>query len=111
MTDDENHIGAAVPVTGESRAYLNPRQLVSYREHRRQLAQWMQNLGKDPEKANGYAESTVKTRTARLDKFYRWVWKQEDGYTEAVSTSNAGAWMEFHGGGAGADLHERFANW
>ena len=94
MTDDENHVGPVVLVTGESRKYVNPRQLASYREHRRQLAEWMLNLGKHPEKAEGYAESTVKTRMARLDKFYRWVWEQEDGYTEAVTTSHADAWMK-----------------
>lgn len=91
MTDDENHVGPAVLVTEESRQYVNPRQLASYREHRRQLARWMIDLGKDPEKANEHAESTVKTRMTRLDRFYRWVWKQEGGYTEDISTSHADA--------------------
>jgi hypothetical protein len=56
MTDDENHVGAAVLVTGESRQCVTPRQ----------LARWMQNLGKGPEKASGYAESTVSDRYPTL---------------------------------------------
>jgi integrase len=94
LTDSENHVGEIVLVTEESRKYVNPRQLASYREHRRQLAEWMLNLGKTPEKAEGYAEATAKTRMHRLDKFYRWVWEEEGGYTESISTAHADAWMK-----------------
>lgn len=41
----------------------------------------MTNIGKSPEKGQGYAEDTVSGRAYRLDKFYRWVWSQEDRYT------------------------------
>lgn len=94
MTDDENHAGLATLVTTESRKHVNPRQQASLREHRRKQARWMLNLGKNPEKADGYAESTVKTRMARLDKFYRWVWNEEGGYTEDITVAHADAWMK-----------------
>jgi len=94
MTNDENHVGDIVLVTKESKKYVNPRQLASYREHRRQQAEWMLNLGKHPEKAEGYAETTARTRMARLDKFYRWVWQEEDSYTESITTAHADAWMK-----------------
>lgn len=94
MTDDENHVGGIVLVTDEARQYVNPRQLAAYREHRRKIAEWLLNLGKQPEKATGYADATVKTRMHRLDKFYRWVWKQEDQYTETITTAHADQWMK-----------------
>jgi site-specific recombinase XerD len=95
LTHSENHVGDAVLVTDEAKKYVNPRQLESYREHRRSLAQWMTHLGKNPEKATGYASSTVKTRMARLDKFYRWTWQnQTSGYTESIVTTHADAWMK-----------------
>lgn len=86
MTDDENLVGEIVLVTHNSKQYVNPRQLASHREHRRQLGEWMLELGKDPEKAEGYADATAKTRMHRLDEFYRWVWTHEaEGYTESIS--------------------------
>jgi len=81
-------------VTDESAEHLNPRQITSYREHRKQLIQWMLNLGKEPKKANGYAHTTAKTRAKRLDKFYRWVWTNYNGYTENITTEHADDWMK-----------------
>jgi site-specific recombinase XerD len=92
--DDENHVEGIVLVSREARKRLNPRQVESYREHRRSLAEWLLNIGKEPSKAEGYARSTSQTRMWRLDKFYRWVWDQEDGYTESITTTHADNWMQ-----------------
>jgi hypothetical protein len=93
--DDENHVDGIVLVSREAEKTLNPRQVESYREHRRKLAEWLLNLGKDPSKADGYAHSTSQVRMWRLDKFYRWVWNNRtDGYTEAITAAHADAWMQ-----------------
>lgn len=42
-----------------SKEQLNERQLVDYEQHRTEMIQWMLHLGKDPEKAEGYAVSTI----------------------------------------------------
>lgn len=81
-------------VPGPTEDWLNPQQLTSYREHRRDLIQWMLTLGKEPAKAAGYAEATADTRARRLDKFYRWVWAEEGRYTETITIDHADAWME-----------------
>jgi site-specific recombinase XerD len=73
---------------------MNPRQLTSYREHRKTLIKWTLDLGKEPKKANGYANATAKTRAKRLDKFYRWVWEHEDRYTENITTDHADRYMK-----------------
>jgi len=57
--------------------------------------EWLLDLGKDPEKAEGYAHSTVQMRMWRLDKFYRFVWNElDEGYTESISTEHADQWMQ-----------------
>jgi len=74
---------------------LNERQLVDYREHRRELLSWCLNFGKEPGKADGYAHDTVYTRAYRLDKFYRFVWTDlDEGYTPQVTPEHADEWMK-----------------
>lgn len=72
---------------------LTSRQLDDYTEHRVRLIEWMINIGKSPEKGQGYAEDTVSGRAYRLDKFYRWVWSQEDRYTTQITHEHANDWM------------------
>lgn len=91
-SDDNTYRGIPL-VTGKARELLNPRQEVVYREFRRDLAEWMLNLGKNPEKAEGYSDATVEMRMNRLDLFFRWVWEQEGQYTQDVTTEHADDWM------------------
>ena len=90
---DENKVDGIVLVTEDSQEYLNPRQEVTYREHRRELAEWMLALGKNPDKAEGYSYSTAKNRMNRLDLFYRFVWDREGRYIQDLTTSHADDWM------------------
>jgi len=90
---DENKVNGIPLVTNKARDYLNPRQEIAYREHRRELAEWMLNLGKNPEKAEGYSQSVAETRMNRLDMFYRWVWDQKGRYIQDMTTDHADAWM------------------
>lgn len=93
-SNQENKIKGITVVTEKSLDFLNPRQLESYRLHREKMIKWMLNLGKDPEKAQGYARATAETRAKRLEKFYRWVWAEEDKYTEVISTEHADLYMK-----------------
>jgi integrase len=89
------HVEDIVVVPEKSRNYLNQRQLVDYRSHRKQLLKWVLNLGKDPEKAEGYAHATARTRSYRLDRIYRWTWEnQSDGYTLEITTEDADAYLK-----------------
>jgi len=73
---------------------LTQREAVDYHEYRRQLAWWLLNFGKNPEKGEGYAEATVRTRGYLMDRFYQWVWKQEETYTTWVSPDQADRWVD-----------------
>ncbi|WP_246988426.1 tyrosine-type recombinase/integrase [Halorientalis marina] len=81
-------------VTEPSESYLNQRQLLDYREERTDCLQWLLTFGKNPDRAEGYAEGTVKPRSYRMDQFYRWVWDAEGGYTVNISHDHADAWMD-----------------
>ena len=76
-------------VSEPSRKQLNERQRVDYRAEREDCLQWLLAVGKTPKRGEGYARDTVKPRSARMDKFYRWVWTTDDGYTTQVTHSHA----------------------
>lgn len=81
-------------VTQASAAYLNQRQLLDYRSERKASIEWLLTFGKAPKQAEGYAPGTVKPRVARLDRFYRFVWENEGGYTANLSHDHADDWMQ-----------------
>jgi hypothetical protein len=81
-------------VTEPSESYLGHRQLVDYRSERRDCIEWRLAFGKNPERGEGYAEGTVKTRSYRMDQFYRWVWDRTGGYTINVTHDHADEWMK-----------------
>lgn len=45
--------------------------MLDSRNHREDLLEWLLVFGKNPETADGYARTTVKMRTDRMDQFYR----------------------------------------
>lgn len=94
MQDEREKVEDIVVVPKPSEEALNQRQLADYREHRKRLIKWVVNLGKDPEKAEGYAYDTARQRLYKIDQFYRWVWEQEDGYTLAITTAHADSYSK-----------------
>jgi site-specific recombinase XerD len=81
-----------VPEPTEER--LGQRQLFEYRDTREQCLSWLLARGKAPDRASGYARSTVKCRAYRIDQFYRWVWDDNAGYTTNVGHEEADRWLE-----------------
>jgi integrase len=81
-------------VTEPAETRLNPREEIAYREHRRQIAEWMVSVGKQPDRAEGFSLTTVRARMYRLDKFYRFVWNESGGFTTRITTGHADAWMQ-----------------
>jgi len=76
-----------------SREQLNKRQILDYETQRKECLDWLLAFGKNPKKAEGYAFQTVKNRSYRMDKFYRWVWEQEGRYTAAITHDHADDWL------------------
>jgi integrase len=90
---DDNKYRDIVLLTDKARHYLNPREEIAYQEHRRELAEWLLNLGKNPQKADGYSYSTAKNTMNRLDLFYRWIWQDEHRYVQDMTPEHANRWM------------------
>ena len=80
-----------------SEELLNERQYLDYRSERERCLDWLLTFGKDPEKATGYATSTVENRASRMDQFYRWVWEQEDGYTSNLTHDRGDGYLRHLG--------------
>ncbi|GAB3680496.1 hypothetical protein GCM10028857_03290 [Salinarchaeum chitinilyticum] len=80
-------------VSEPAEEFLNQKQLLDYRSEREDCLSWLLAFGKAPEKGEGYAVGTVNPRASRMDQFYRWVWRSEDGYTAHLDTDHADDWM------------------
>lgn len=87
--DPDNQLQGVTLVPEDSRQYLNERQVIDYKEHRRQWIRWLFTLGKDPERGDGYAHDTVRRRACDTDVFYRWFWERNDGYTIQITHDGA----------------------
>lgn len=94
MTTSREKIEGIVVIPEATEHYLNPRQLEDYRDHRVNLIKWLTHLGKDPEKAKGYAYDTARQRCYKIDQFYRWLWDYEDAYTLHATTAHADAYTK-----------------
>ena len=95
MKHKRENIDGIVLVPEDSENFLNQRQLADYKEHRKTLIEWMLHLGKDPERAEGYAFDTARQRSYKLDRFYRWVWTEvEDRYTLGITPEHADKYTE-----------------
>ncbi|MFB6215553.1 MAG: hypothetical protein ABEJ72_01070 [Candidatus Aenigmatarchaeota archaeon] len=58
--DDENKVEGIVLLTDDAKQYLNSKQETVYKEHRRELAKWLLNLGKTRRKLKATATPTLK---------------------------------------------------
>jgi len=77
-----------------TRERLGERELTDYIEYREKFIKWVLNLGKDPEKGEGYSTHTARTRCPRADQFHRFVWDKERTYTTTVTHDHADAFMK-----------------
>lgn len=83
-----------VLVSEPSRELLNERQLVDFRAYCEKFVNWLLYYGKDPTEPEGYARGVVEQRAGTHDKFARWVWDREGGYTTDVTHKHADAYLD-----------------
>jgi hypothetical protein len=69
-----------VAVSEKSTKKLSEKEKTDYREYRKKLLKYLIEIGKNPEKAEGYSPYSVKTTGSRLARFDRWMWERNDGY-------------------------------
>lgn len=73
---------------------MNEMQLVDYQEHRWEVIQWLREIGKHPEKREGYSDDSVYETGYRTARFDRWVWSEEDRYTIPPRPAHADQYMD-----------------
>ena len=86
---EANKYENVVLLSDPSDEYLNERQRIAYKGHRKKLAKWLLREGKDPESLKGYAEDTAKNYATILDRLYRHVWEHGGGFTLEISHDQA----------------------
>jgi hypothetical protein len=91
MTDDLPDDITLIPEP--SKQQLTERKTLDYKNHRQKLAKWLLTVGKNPDKAEPYSKTTAKYHLYRIDKFYRWIWEQNN-YTTDITHSHADQYME-----------------
>lgn len=83
-------------VTEPAKKMLNSREQTLYKDHRRDMAEWLDARGKRPADYEGYSSRTVKQTLARLDMFYRWVWNEITGiFTTDITHAHADAFVDW----------------
>lgn len=80
-------------VAQPTRDALSERQRVDYESFKLAFIDWLENFGKDPKHAEGYANETVNQTSIRVDQLYRWKWNECDGYTTTVTAGDASDYM------------------
>lgn len=77
-----------------SRVQLTDKQIADYRHHREKLLKWSLSIGKRPDEAVGYAEDTIRVRAGHIDRFYRWMWDDQEGYTTQLTEEQADSYLK-----------------
>jgi integrase len=60
-----------------------------YRDFKRELLSWLATHGKNPEKHEGLAETTLKSTHYKLETVFRWLWRYESQYTTRFTPEHA----------------------
>ncbi|MFP9191114.1 tyrosine-type recombinase/integrase [Natrialbaceae archaeon A-CW1-1] len=106
MYDDVAGLDEVTIVTRPSADQLNQRQQIDYESVRKRCLGWLLAVGKEPDKADGYALGTVKPRSQRMDQFYRWVWDNEERYTTDITHDHADQWLRVLAGSDAGNVHK-----
>lgn len=60
-----------------------------YRDFKRELLSWLATYGKNPEKHEGLAETTLESTHYKLETVFRWLWRYEGQYTTSFTPEHA----------------------
>jgi integrase len=95
-TNGEIDTDRPIPVVPKSHdCVLTEKQLVDYKDSRVQFLSWLLNVGKTPEKAEGYSPYTVYSSAYRTARFDLWLWEQKNEYKHPPEADDAAAYMDY----------------
>jgi len=76
-----------------ARKSLSERQLVAYKNTRKNLIDWLAYEGKDPDALDGYSKDTYKVHASIICQFHRFVWDTEGSFTLDSTHDHANAFL------------------
>jgi integrase len=76
-------------VTENTEERLSEKELVDHRSEMESFTRWLDTIGKEPTRAEGYAYDTIRATVHRIDVFYRWIWDREGGYVAPPTHEDA----------------------
>jgi len=74
---------------------FGPRALKDYQENKRTLLQWLLTKGQDPFQEEGYAAETIRKTHYKIERTYRWVWKDRERYCWRFEPETANAFLDY----------------
>jgi len=63
--------------------------LGDYRDFKQEVLTWLATYGKNPEKGEGLADTTLKSTHYKLETIFRWLWDYEERYTTELTPAEA----------------------
>lgn len=87
-------VNGVVVVNESVRAALEEKQLIDYTSYKIEFVQWLSTIGKNPQKAKGYASATVRQTSQQADRIYLWLWDR-DGYTTNIDPTDATEFINY----------------
>jgi integrase len=99
MPSKLEHLGFEHPLIAEDNIELltdfGPRAIEDYEDHKRDLLTWLLTKGRDPFEETGYAAETIRKTHYKLERTYRWVWKEQERYCWRFDTETANAFLDY----------------
>jgi integrase len=99
MSENLEHLGFNRPVIAEDNRTLleefGPRAVNDYRDNKRSLLIWLLTKGRNPFEENGYAVKTVKKTHYKVERIFRWVWKDRKRYCWRFEPDTANAFLDY----------------
>lgn len=74
---------------------FGPRAIEDYRNNKRGLLKWLLTKGKDPFQEDGYAPETIRKSHYKIERTYRWVWKDRGRYCWQFGPDTANAFLDY----------------
>jgi site-specific recombinase XerD len=86
--DDSGHV-VLTNTAANTLDDLGPRVADDYLAFKREFVRWLADRGKEPARRQGYADSTIKATSSKVDQVFRWRWDDYGGYTMDFSPNDA----------------------
>jgi hypothetical protein len=80
--------------TNEALGRFAPIYAEEYEGFKIDFLEWLSRKGKNPFRGEGYADDTIKTTHYKIEKVYRWKWRESGEFTKEFTPEDAEAYID-----------------